>query len=109
MTTTDGRPAGETRTDRILADPAFHAAVARRARFGWSLAAVMCLVYFGFIVLVAFAPAALGAPFDGATLSLGIVLGLVVIVAAFLLTAVYVARANGTFDRETRAIVERSL
>jgi uncharacterized membrane protein (DUF485 family) len=38
----------------------------------------------------------------GGTISLGIVLGLVVIVSAFLLTGIYVRRANGSFDELTR-------
>lgn len=95
-------------TARILADPDYHAAVRGRARFGRSLAALMCVVYFGFIAAVAFAPGKLGAPIDGGFLSVGLVLGLLVILTAFVLTAIYVVRANSAFDRQTRAIVERS-
>jgi len=95
-------------TARILADPAFHAAVRQRARFGWGMAILMCVIYFGFILLVAFAPGTLAEPIGGGTLTLGLVVGLVVILSALVLTAIYVVRANSAFDRETCSVVERS-
>ncbi len=95
------------RVSRILADPAFQAVVASRARFCWGLAAAMCVVYFGFIALVAFLPGLLGQPAGEGTLTVGLVVGMLVILAAFALTAIYVLRANAMFDAATRSIVER--
>lgn len=95
-------------TARLLADPAFHAAVRSRARFAWAMTALMCAIYFGFILLVAFAPQMLAEPVGAGILTLGLVVGLVVILSAFVLTAIYVVRANTAFDRETSALVERS-
>lgn len=103
MTTSNG-----DQTTRILADPAFHAAVRKRARFGWGMAILMCVIYFGFILLVAFAPGTLAEPIGDGTLTLGLVVGLIVILSALILTAIYVAKANSAFDHETRSIVERS-
>ncbi|MBY0489420.1 MAG: DUF485 domain-containing protein [Gemmatimonadaceae bacterium] len=76
---------------------------AQRWRIAILLTIGMVLVYFGFIALVAFAPARLGALLtDG--LSIGIVLGACVIVAAWLLTYVYVRWANTVYDPALAAL-----
>jgi uncharacterized membrane protein (DUF485 family) len=75
----------------------------RRWRIAATLTALMVLVYFGFIALVAFQPRMLGAQIqDG--LSIGIVLGALVIVAAWLLTYVYVRWANRVYDPALAAL-----
>ena len=71
-----------------------------------ALSAAMMLVYFGFIVLVAFAPAQLGALLAPG-LSIGILLGAAVIVLAWTFTAVYVRWANKHYDPALRALRER--
>jgi uncharacterized membrane protein (DUF485 family) len=86
---------------RVLNSPQFQDLVRRRAGFAWTLSAIMLVIYFGFIALVAFAKPLLAMKVGGGVTSLGIVLGLVVIVSAFLLTGVYVRRANGEFDALT--------
>lgn len=91
---------------RILADPRFLRLVARRSSFAWTLSAIMLVIYLGFTLLVAFdRPLMASTPFGGVT-SLGIVLGLSVIVVAFALTGIYVSRANREFDRLTAEIRE---
>ena len=65
----------------------------------------MLVIYFGFIFLVAFAPAFLATPVSG-VITLAFPLGLFVIVSAIAITGIYVLRANGQFDRLTRQIVE---
>ncbi len=72
--------------------------VARRWRVGAVLTAVMIAVYFGFILLVAFAKPTVGTLLAGDRVSVGIVLGAVVIVIAPVLTAIYVRWANRTYD-----------
>jgi len=63
----------------------------------------MVLVYFGFIALVAFRPATLARLIQPG-LSLGIVLGALVIVAAWLLTLAYVSWANRVYDPALAAL-----
>ena len=60
-------------------------------------------VYFGFILLVAFRPSLL-AQLVSEGLSLGIVLGAFVIVAAWVLTLVYVRWANAEYDPALAAL-----
>lgn len=73
-------------------------AVARtRWRLAGALTATMMAVYFGFLSLVAWAPAWLGQRLLPG-LSLGVLLGALVIVAAWVLTWVYVRWANAVYD-----------
>lgn len=90
----------------IQSNPRFHDLVARRGRFAWLLSAIVLGMYIAFILLIAFAPQLLGARIGDGPITWGIPLGVGVIVASFLLTGVYVRRANGEFDRLTRAILE---
>ena len=90
--------------DRIVRNPRFQELVRKRSGFAWTLAAVMLAIYLGFIVAVAFAPGLMASKVGGGVTSLGIVLGLVVIMSAFLLTGIYVWRANTVFDDLTREL-----
>lgn len=89
--------------DQIIRNENFRQLVRERTRFGWVLSIIMMVVYFGFILLVAFDKPLLATKV-GTTTSLGIVLGLGVIVFAFILTGVYVFRANGRYDRLAAAL-----
>ena len=88
----------------ILRSPSFQALVSSRNRFGWPRALRMRVIYVGFILLVAYDKPLLAQKVGGGTISLGIVLGLGVILSAFVLTGVYVARANGRFDELTEQL-----
>jgi uncharacterized membrane protein (DUF485 family) len=70
---------------------------AARRRVGGSLTAAMMAIYFGFILLIAY-----GKPFLTRLvvpgLSVGILLGALVIVAAWLLMWIYVRWANQHYD-----------
>ncbi|HMO74743.1 MAG TPA: DUF485 domain-containing protein [Sphingopyxis sp.] len=88
----------------IESDERYRRLVAGRSRFAWTLTIVMLLIYFGYILLVAFRPDLLARPIGTGVTSLGIPLGLGVIVAGILLTAAYVRRANRVFDRDLDAL-----
>ncbi|MCG5511822.1 DUF485 domain-containing protein [Ectothiorhodospira shaposhnikovii] len=86
--------------DRIKADPDFQTLVKKRARLAWGLSALMLLVYYAFIMLVAFAPSVLSIrPFGDSIITLGVPMGVGIIVFAFLLTGIYVYKANTEFDK----------
>jgi len=92
--------------DRVKGDRRFQELVAKRTRFAWVLSAAMLVIYFGFIFIIAFAPKSLGTPIGSGVTTIGIPLGLFVIVSAFVLTGIYVHRANTEFDAITRQIIE---
>lgn len=93
--------------EKVKRDPEFLALERRRSRLAWGLSAAMAAIYFGFILLVAFAPAWLGTPLGSHTTTIGIPLGVGVILSAFVLTGLYVRRANTDFDLATARIIER--
>jgi uncharacterized membrane protein (DUF485 family) len=94
--------------EAIQRNPKYQQLVAERSSLGITLSIAMMVIYFGFILLVAFAPGFLGASLTGGVTTVGIVVGLLVIVSAFLLTAFYVIRANGTYDTLTEQIVKEA-
>lgn len=79
------------------ADPALRALAQRRWRVAITLTIAMVILYFGFISLVAFDKELLGRRVGGG-LSVGILLGAVVIVASWLLTWFYVRWTNTHYD-----------
>jgi len=95
--------------DRIKNDPDFIQLVTVRTKFAWTLTIVMLVIYFGFVLTIAFDPSILGTPLSsGSVTTVGIPVGVAVIVSAFLLTGVYVRRANGEFDELTRRIKSKA-
>ena len=94
---------------RIYADPDFHELERKRGRFSWLLASIVMLTYFSFILVIAFAPELFATPIiEGKIITWGIPVGLFVILFSFLLTGVYVYRANKEFDQITKDIVDRA-
>jgi len=94
----------EQTAKRIQSDPNYQRLVAERKSFGWTLAIVTLAIYYGYIAVVAFAPSVIAIPVAGA-ITVGIILGVAIIVASILLTGVYVVRANAHFDELTKSIV----
>lgn len=68
-----------------------------RWRVALTLTALMVVVYFGFMLLVAYTPGWLGEPVVSG-LSRGIVFAVLVIAAAWVLTFIYVRWANRVYD-----------
>jgi len=92
---------------KIKGDPSYHRLVKTRSRFGWALTAVMMLVYYGYILLIAFDKELLASKTGGGVMTWGMPIGLFVIVFTVLITGAYVRRANKQFDDLTQAIHER--
>ncbi|HBI07206.1 MAG TPA: hypothetical protein DDY48_08850, partial [Erwinia persicina] len=91
---------------RIEKSARFKELVRKRQSFATLLSVIMLVLYVGFILLIAFAPAWLGTPLhEGTNVTRGIPIGVGLIVISFLLTGVYVWRANGEFDRLTRELL----
>ncbi|PJG60099.1 DUF485 domain-containing protein [Aeromonas cavernicola] len=92
---------------RIQQDPNFQQLVAKRQRFAWALSALMLGLYLAFILLIAFAPGWLGTPLsDGSPITRGIPVGVGLILSSFVLTGIYVFRANGEFDDLNQKILQ---
>ena len=83
---------------RIAAHPKYQELKAKRSRFGWWLTLAMMVVYYGFILLVAFNKEFLSQRLGAGVMTVGIPIGFGVIVFTIVITAIYVKRANSEFD-----------
>ena len=83
----------------IKNNPNYQKLVSTRSKFAWTLTIVILVVYYAFILLIAFSPETLGAKISpDSMMTLGIPVGIAIIVFAFVLTGIYVRRANNEFD-----------
>ena len=93
---------------QIQNNPKYIELVRRRSSLGWSLSALLMLIYVAFILTIAYAPKLLGIPLGAGVMTVGIPVGLFVILSAFVLTGIYVAMANSSYDTLIRQIVEEA-
>ena len=94
--------------EKIRNNPKFEELVRARSRLAAILSVAMMAIYFAFVLTVAFGKDFLGTPIGDSVVSIGIPLGLLVILLAFALTGIYVSQANARFDRLTKEIIEES-
>lgn len=90
---------------RVQRDPNYIELERQRTSLGWTLTIIMLVIYFGFIILVAFFKPLMATQVYG-VVTLAFPVGLFVIASAITITGVYVTRANGEFDRLTAKVVE---
>jgi len=94
---------------KVRANPRFAELAARRSRFALLLTAAVLVSYYALMMLVAFAPQVLKTPIaEGATLTVGVPIGAVIIIGSWLLTGWFVSRANGEFDELNQQIVQEA-
>lgn len=91
---------------RIQSHPDYQALRRQRNRFGWTLTILMLVVYYGYIGLIAFDKPFLAQAIGSGVTSIGIPIGLGVIVFTILITLIYIRRANGEYDRVTAKILK---
>ncbi len=92
---------------KIYDDPKFHELERKRGKFSWVLALAVLATYYAFILVVAFRPELFAIPIsNGSVITWGIPVGLFVIVFSFLLTGVYVWRANREFDQIRQKLID---
>jgi uncharacterized membrane protein (DUF485 family) len=94
---------------RIANNPNYQSLKAKRTRFGWRLTLVMMIVYYGFILLVAFNKSFLSQKLGVGVMTMGIPIGFGVIVFTIVITAYYVNRANREFDALSDIIAKEVL
>lgn len=85
----------------------FQELVRRRGKFAWTLAIIVLVMFYGFVMTVAFNPTALGQPIaEGSALTVGVAVELFMFLFFWVLTAIYVRRANTEFDALTREVIK---
>jgi uncharacterized membrane protein (DUF485 family) len=97
----DGGPHGEVH--ETIRSPDFERLVAKR----WSVSGLLLLLlsvsYYGYVIVLGSHPEAMARRIGEFT-TLGIPIGVGVIVFAFILTAVYIAWANSSYDPEVERL-----
>ena len=94
--------------ERIQRNPKYQQLKGTRSRYGWTLAILMLIVYYGYIALIAFNKEFLAKPMGAGVTTIGIPIGMAVIVFSIVITGLYVRRANSEFDALTREIIEEA-
>ena len=85
--------------EEIKNNPKYQELVSKRSRFAWTLSILMLVVYYTFIMIIAFKPGLLAVPIsEGSVISVGIPVGIFIILFSFFITGLYVYRANTTYD-----------
>jgi uncharacterized membrane protein (DUF485 family) len=92
--------------DKIQKNPKYLALRKKRNGIGWALTLLMMVVYYGYIALIAFNKPFLAQPIGAGVTTLGIPIGMGVIVFTVVITAIYVRRANNEFDALTTEILK---
>ena len=82
----------------IFENASFQSLVRERTSFGWILSIIMLVIYYGFILLVAFGKDVLATKIGGGVTTVGMVIALLVILSAVVLTGIYTFRANSRYD-----------
>ena len=93
---------------RIEANPKYHELKRKRSSFGWALTIIMLVVYYGYIALIAFNKPFLAQRLGEGVSTLGIPIGMGVIVFTILITGIYVRRANSEFDALNAEILKEA-
>jgi len=94
---------------KIISSKDFKSLVKRRSFISWLLSAITLLTYFSFILLVAFLPEVLGLRIsDESIITIGIPIGVSIILLAFGSTGIYVFIANREFDKTEKKILKKN-
>lgn len=93
---------------KVEANPKYHELKRKRSSFGWLMTALMMLVYYGYIALIAFNKPFLAQPIGAGVTSVGIPIGMAVIIFTVVITGIYVRRANDEYDRLTAEILKEA-
>lgn len=91
---------------QVKNNPKYQKLISQRSKFAWTLSIIMLVVYYAFIMTIAFEPELLGTKMGSGVMTIGIPIGLAIIAIAFILAGIYVRRANGEFDALTREVRE---
>ena len=95
--------------EKIRANPKYHQLVSTRNSYGWVMTILMLVVYYGYIALIAFNKSFLAQPLSSTGVTtIGIPIGVGVILFTIIITGIYVRRANTEFDALKEEIIREA-
>ncbi len=95
--------------EKIRSNPKFAELVGKRTRFAILLSLIVLVPYYAFMFIVSTQPQMLaGKLSEGGVLTMGWPIAALMIIGGWLLTGVYISRANGEFDNMTQEILKEA-
>ena len=94
--------------EKIRANPKFRALVETRGRFAVMLSLLVLVPYYSYMMIVAFFPALLAQRLGEGTTTIGFPIGAAVIILSWLLTGLYIRRANSEFDSMNQELLKEA-
>ena len=94
--------------EKIRANPKYQQLKSTRNTYGWIMTILMLIVYYGYIALIAFDKAFLAQPLGTGVTTVGIPIGVGVILFTIIITGIYVRRANNEFDALKEEIIKEA-
>jgi uncharacterized membrane protein (DUF485 family) len=92
---------------KIRANPKFAEMVGKRTRFAVLLSLIVLVPYYTFMLLTSLQPQLFTATIsDTSVITIGWPIAAVIVIVGWLLTGVYVSRANGEFDSLNEQILK---
>ncbi|MBK7413841.1 MAG: DUF485 domain-containing protein [Dechloromonas sp.] len=99
----------KTLQEKIRGNPKFAELVGKRTRFAIILSLVVLVPYYSFMLLVSLQPQIFAAKIsEGSVITIGWPIAALIVIGGWLLTGVYVNRANGEFDRLTQEVLKEA-
>ena len=84
--------------EKIKANPNYQQLVKKRTSFAIKLGLFVLVMYYAYILTIAFNPSILGMKTGDGVMTIAYPIGVAIIVISFLTTLIYVRRANGEFE-----------
>ena len=94
--------------EKIRANPKYQQLKSTRNSYGWIMTILMLVVYYGYIALIAFNKSFLSQPLGEGVTTVGIPIGVGVILFTIIITGIYVRRANTEFDALKEELIKES-
>lgn len=96
--------------DKVSASPVFEEMIRKRNRFALLLSAIILVVYYTFVLFASTDPTGFAARVsEGSSWPVGLLFAWGVQALAFVLTGIYVRRANTQFDRMNASVLGEAL
>ena len=94
---------------KIRSNPKFAELVGKRTRFAIILSLIVLVPYYSYMLLVSMQPQLFAAKIsEGSVITIGWPIAALIVIVGWLLTGVYISRANGEFDRMTQEILKEA-
>jgi len=98
----------DEKIEKLRASEEYKELIAVRSKSKWSLTFLMLLTYYGFVIVIAFKPEVFAIKIGSGHTSLGIAAGLFIILFSFLITGLYVRKANKVLQPLTKKLHEKA-